>query len=81
MAKNEEVFQFWREAKKNQRFNTIFIMARKYLCICSTSCESERLFSTNKNIIGDKRVKLKPQKLENLTFLNKNKDIMNKFSI
>lgn len=47
-------------------------LARKYLCVCATSCSSERLFSAAGNVVTPLRAHLKPDKVEMLTFLSKN---------
>ena len=47
-------------------------LARKYLCVCATSCSSERLFSAAGNIVTPLRAHLNRDKVEMLTFLSKN---------
>ena len=47
-------------------------VAKKYLCICATSCASERLFSTAGNIVTPARSLLEPEKVNQLVFLAKN---------
>ena len=49
-------------------FPTLSVLARKYLCICATSCLSERLISISGNIVTDKRSLLNPEKVNTLTF-------------
>ena len=46
--------------------------AQKYLCICATSCASERLFSTAGNVVLSFKATLKPDKVDMLVFLSKN---------
>ena len=53
-------------------FPTLSVLARKYLCICATSCTSERLFSISGNIITDKCSLLDPEKVNMLSFLATN---------
>lgn len=47
-------------------------LARKYLCMCATSCTSERQFSTSGNIVTSSRSSLKPTKVNMLVFLAQN---------
>lgn len=61
---------WWREFSAS--FPNLSILARKYLCICGTSCPSERLFSVAGNIVTDKRSLLDPEKVNMLSFLASN---------
>ncbi|XP_036340972.1 uncharacterized protein LOC118750359 [Rhagoletis pomonella] len=47
-------------------------LARKDLCIPSSSVESERVFSTAGLIVNDRRSSLKPETVDMLVFLHKN---------
>ena len=47
-------------------------LSRRYLCICATSCTSERQFSTSGNIVTSSRSSLKPTKVNMLVFLAQN---------
>ena len=47
-------------------FPTLSVLARKYLCICATSCPSERLFSVSGNTLTDKHSLLDPEKVNML---------------
>jgi len=47
-------------------------LSKKYLCICATSCTSERQFSTSGNIVTSYRASLKPNKVNMLVFLAQN---------
>ena len=44
-------------------------VAQKYLCICTTSAPSERVFSVGGNVVASKKSALKPQKVNELIFL------------
>ena len=57
---------------EESRLPTLSKVARKYLCVCATSVESERTFSTGGNIVTKKRSSLKPNKVNQLIFLAKN---------
>ena len=47
-------------------------LSRRYLCICATSCTSERQFSTSSNIVTSSRSSLKPTKVNMLVFFAQN---------
>ena len=57
---------------EESRLPTLSKVARKYLCVCATSVESERTFSTGGNMVTKKRSSLKPNKVNQLIFLAKN---------
>lgn len=61
---------WWRENEK--RFPLLATLAKKFMCICATSCSSERMFSTAGNIVTPQRVCLKPHKVNELVFLARN---------
>lgn len=64
---------WWRD---NQlRFPLLSKIARKYMCICATSAPAERVFSTAGSIITHLRSSLKPEKVNMLVFLARNKDL------
>lgn len=59
--------------KENQnRLPVLAKVAKKYLCVCATSCASERVFSTMGNIITPTRSLLKPEMVNMLAFLARN---------
>ena len=68
----EEPLSYWRDMHK--RYPYLSNLAKRYLCVCATSTASERLFSTSGNILTTTRTSLKPEKVDMLTFLNKNLD-------
>lgn len=53
-------------------YPTLAKLAKKYLCICASSCASERLFSTSGHVASKKRNLLKPNKVNMLVFLARN---------
>jgi len=67
---NDDLLSFWRR-KKNE-FPTIASIARKVLSIPAANTSVERLFSSSKIIIGDKRTRLSSEKIDKLMFLKKN---------
>jgi len=72
---NSNSLEWWKFHKKDLPY--LSILAKKYLCICTTSCPSERVFSTSRNIVTAKRNCLKPDKVDQLVFLAKNLQLCN----
>ena len=64
----ETSLQWWKT--HHCAYPTLSRMAKKHLCICATSCASERLFSTSGNIVSPHRASLKPHKVNMLVFLS-----------
>ena len=62
--------EYWKE--KKQVWNSLAIMAFKYLTIPPSSASSERLFSSAGDIISEERNRLISEKAEMLLFLKKN---------
>jgi len=62
---------WWKENRK--LYPTLAKLSVKILCICATSCASERLFSTSGHIVNS-RSSLNPDKVNMLVFLAKNLD-------
>ena len=56
---------------EHHNYPILGILAKKYLCICSSSAASERLFSSAGNVVSPKRSCLKPEKVNMLVFLAK----------
>ena len=61
---------WWRAHKTN--FPRLSNLARKYLCMQATSSPSERIFSSEGNMISCERSCLKPDMVNKLVFLAKN---------
>ncbi|KAM3842487.1 E3 SUMO-protein ligase ZBED1 [Diretmus argenteus] len=61
---------WWRE--NGSRFPLLANMARKYLCVTTTSSPSERVFSVAGTIVTPHRNLLKPERVNQLIFLAKN---------
>ncbi|XP_077100033.1 E3 SUMO-protein ligase ZBED1 [Siphateles boraxobius] len=66
----QDPLAWWKE--NQSRFPLLAKIAKKYLCVCATSCASERVFSTMGNIVTPKRSHLKPEMVNMLGFLTKN---------
>ncbi|XP_053376453.1 E3 SUMO-protein ligase ZBED1-like [Mercenaria mercenaria] len=69
---SEDPLKWWRDNQGH--FPLLSYLARKMLCIPSTSVPSERVFSTAGDIISDQRASLKPKRVDQLIFLKKNMD-------
>ena len=67
---DETPLQWWNVHEST--YPVLSKLARKHLCLCATSCASERLFSTSGNIVTPTRATLKPHKVHMLVFLAKN---------
>ena len=63
----------WSRRHKSE-FPLVSRLARKYLCICDTSVASERVFSAAGYIGSNLRSRLKPSKIDQITFLARNLD-------
>lgn len=72
ISSHTSVLEWWKTNENN--YPNLATLARKYLCICATSCPSERTFSTSGNIVTAKRAITKPDKINMLVFLAKNMD-------
>jgi len=59
----------WWKANAN-RFKTLVVLARVFLCAPATQTKSERLNSTSGHIVEDRRSKLLTQHVTELTFLH-----------
>ncbi|XP_023694531.2 zinc finger BED domain-containing protein 4-like isoform X2 [Paramormyrops kingsleyae] len=70
IPRSDSPFQYWRI--NQHRFPALAATAVKFLCAPSTSVESERLFSTVSNVIGERSRRLTADKAEMLFFLKKN---------
>jgi len=57
---------WWRENR--ERFPKMVFLARKYLCIPSTSVASERIFSFSEGVATDKRDRLAPAAIGDIVF-------------
>ena len=66
---------WWKENER--RFPLLSRVAKKYLCVQSTSVASERIFSTAGDIVIAQRASLTPENVDILIFLKKNLDINN----
>ena len=67
---DQSPLEWWRRHKSE--FPLVSRLARKYLCICATSVASERVFSAAGYIGSNLRSCLKPNKIDQLTFLARN---------
>ena len=54
------------------RYKTLALLARAFLCVSATQTKSERLNSTSGHIVEDRRTRLLTQHVTELTFLHEN---------
>ncbi len=73
----ESPLEWWMH--KHSRHPWLAKVAGKYLCVCATSVQSERVFSCAGHIVSDHRSSLKPDKVDALVFLARN--LKNSFCI
>ena len=66
---------WWKEREINYKY--LSILAKRFLCITSTSVPSERLFSSAGNLLSEKRSRLSPENVEKLFFLYENNELLN----
>ena len=62
--------EWWKS--ESVRYRILAKLAWKYLCLCTTSVPSERVFSCGGNVVTDKRTCLKPERVDSLVFLAQN---------
>ena len=69
---DQSPLDWWK--KEELQFPLLSKLARNYLCICATSVASEQVFSAAGYINSNLRSCLKPEKINQLTFLSRNLD-------
>jgi hypothetical protein len=67
---NDDVFSFWKENEKS--FPTLSTIVRELYAIPASNTIVERLFSSSKNTVTDRRTRLSAEKVNKLLFLQKN---------
>lgn len=67
-------YEWWKF--KKDKYPSIALLARRYLCIPATSVSSERCFSTAGNIVTKKRASLLPENVNLLVFLYQNRKLL-----
>ena len=58
--------------KKNKSFPMLYTLSAKYMCVQASSTPSERVFSLAGDIISEERCRIRPEKADQLIFLQKN---------
>lgn len=67
---DDDIMSFWR--RKQNHFPIIAGILRKLLAIPASNSAVERLFSSTKTMISDRRTRLGAEKIDKLMFLHKN---------
>ena len=65
----ENLLNWWHQ--NCERYPSLAIIAKKYLCIPATSVPSERVFSTASDIVTAQRSQLKSKHVDRINFLRK----------
>ena len=68
---SDNPLMWWK--RKSSPYPNLSILAKRYLCIPSTSVPSERVFSTAGDIVTARRSQLDPEHVDTLVFLKKKK--------
>jgi hypothetical protein len=70
ISEKDDVFAFWKENSKS--FPLLSLVVRKIYAIPASNTSVERLFSSSKNTVTDRRSSLFADRLNKLLFLQKN---------
>jgi len=70
LARTEDPLVWWRE--RSSVYPTLAGIVKKRLCIVATSVPCDRIFSKTGQTITDRRSRLKPSEVQEITFLNAN---------
>merc|ERR1711879_387484 len=73
VEKTVDICDWW---SKQEDLPTLRKVAREILCIPASSSKSERVFSTSGKVCNDRRMRLKPSMVEDLTIMTENEDIL-----
>jgi hypothetical protein len=74
LSENDDILLFWLEHK--MKYPTLFKIVQDFYAIPSSNTTVERLFSSSKNTITDKRTSLGAEKVNKLLFLQKNLNLL-----
>jgi len=70
VPRSKDPLEWWRQNYYN--FPHLSILVRRMFCCQATSVPCERIFSKTGLLINDRRSNLKPEKVKQIIFLNKN---------
>ncbi|CAF2573675.1 unnamed protein product [Rotaria sp. Silwood2] len=74
LSENDDILLFWLNHK--MKFPTLFNIIQDFYAIPASNTTIERLFSSSKNTITDKRTRLGTEKINKLLFLQKNLNLL-----
>jgi len=77
LTENDDILQFWLQHKS--KFPNLASIVQDYYAIPASNTIVERLFSSSKNTISDRRTRLSTEKVNKLLFLQKNLLILKSF--
>ena len=71
---DDDPLKWWKEHQ--HLFPVVARLAKRYLCIPTTSTPAERLFSVGGSVMSSKRHQLAPESIRSLMFLHDNFDLL-----
>ncbi|CAF3243261.1 unnamed protein product [Rotaria sp. Silwood2] len=74
LSENDDILLFWLNHK--MKFPTLFNIVQDFYAIPASNTTIERVFSSSKNTITDKRTRLGTEKINKLLFLQKNLNLL-----
>ncbi|CAF0927295.1 unnamed protein product [Rotaria sp. Silwood1] len=74
LSENDDILLFWLNHK--MKFPTLFNIFQDFYAIPASNTTIERVFSSSKNTITDKRTRLGTEKINKLLFLQKNLNLL-----
>ncbi|CAF3148872.1 unnamed protein product [Rotaria sp. Silwood2] len=77
LTEDDNILEFWLQQKS--KFPVLFSIVQDFYAVPASNTTIERLFSSSKNTITDKRSSLGAEKLNQLLFLQKNLKLLNSF--
>jgi hypothetical protein len=77
LDEEDDILQFW--LKQKSKFPILFTIVQDLYAVPASNTTVERLFSSSKNTITDKRTSLGAEKVNKLLFLQKNLELLKSF--
>ncbi|CAF0799476.1 unnamed protein product [Adineta steineri] len=77
LNEEDDILKFWLQQKL--KFPVLFSIVRDFYAIPASNTNVERLFSSSKNTITDKRTSIGAEKVNKLLFLQKNLELLKSF--
>ncbi|CAF4682803.1 unnamed protein product, partial [Rotaria sp. Silwood2] len=77
LTEQDDILQFWLQQKS--KFPILFSIVQDFYAVPASNTSIERLFSSSKNTVTDKRSSLGADKINKLLFLQKNLTLLKSF--